>query len=701
MTPRRATGWRDLPRFVVTLVLLLALAALGPAGAQAPLTFVQMSDPHLPAMGSAAATARAFAEIRALDPAPAFVVITGDITDIGATSEFERLVSIAGTSGLPVYPLFGNHDVRSALASRADALALFNPLTLGTLPSLTRYFAFARGDFHFFVLDSSLPFEHLGAFDPEQVRWLAGELAALPDDAFPVLFTHFWPFSPDGDFPPGGQEIMALLDRFRGALIVCGHGHSIRLWKDGNVSLVMTPSVYGKTGGYRVLTLSPDRVVSRLRSWQEPALGPEQTVWEAGPPAAALRLLAPAEGAEARGPLTVVVQTTPAGLSDLTYRIDRGSWKPLPKGPELTTVPTAGLAPGKHELTVRLRAPGAGARFARAHFTIPAAAVALAWEVNVGAPVQRAPVIVGESVIVAAWNGVQALRVTDGTTLWRRPAEEEILGGAASDGERVIYGDGRRLVACNASTGEPLWMYSVAEPIKATPLIAGGRVWVGVGSMMLALDAETGEGIWSYPAKGMIQAAPALMDGTLYFAAWDNTVRALNAATGAVRWERPVGQPATYPPYSPGAGTPAVSGGQVVFCAPWSRLTEGAQAFTVAAGAPTWSFAATCGYSSPAVHGDRVYLTTRAGAVVALDAKGAQIWQRSIGQAIYDSSATVAGDLLLVAGLRGMVTGLDLRTGAVRWRHQVGDGYVLAGVAAHPGRAIVAQIDGAVSAITW
>jgi outer membrane protein assembly factor BamB len=96
-----------------------------------------------------------------------------------------------------------------------------------------------------------------------------------------------------------------------------------------------------------------------------------------------------------------------------------------------------------------------------------------------------------------------------------------------------------------------------------------------------------------------------------------------------------------------------------------------------------------------------MYLTTRGGRVAALDAQGTVVWESSAGQGIYDASATVAGDMVVTAGLRGLVAGLDRRTGAVRWRRQVGPGYVLAGVAAQPGRAVAAQTDGTVSMLSW
>ena len=78
-------------------------------------------------------------------------------------------------------------------------------------------------------------------------------------------------------------------------------------------------------------------------------------------------------------------------------------------------------------------------------------------------------------------------------------------------------------------------------------------------------------------------------------------------------------------------------------------------------------------FSSPAVVGDRVYLSTGDGRVLALDAaSGNLLWEHDVGAPI-NSSPAVAGDLVFFGLRDGRVLALNREAGEKRWEFKTGE----------------------------
>jgi 3',5'-cyclic-AMP phosphodiesterase len=79
----------------------------------------QLSDPHLRVgpddQGSATALAGAVAAVLELEPLPDAVVVTGDLAEHAAASEYARVRELLAALPMPVHVLPGNHDDPGAM----------------------------------------------------------------------------------------------------------------------------------------------------------------------------------------------------------------------------------------------------------------------------------------------------------------------------------------------------------------------------------------------------------------------------------------------------------------------------------------------------------------------------------------------------------------------------------------------------------
>ncbi|WP_347554245.1 phosphodiesterase [Robbsia sp. KACC 23696] len=97
--------------------------------AHAPFYFVQLTDLHIRAPGvlayrkvdTAVYLRQAVAHVLSLDPAPAAVVVTGDLVDKGSVEEYMHLQALLAPLPMPIYMLVGNHDGREGLRAVFDA----------------------------------------------------------------------------------------------------------------------------------------------------------------------------------------------------------------------------------------------------------------------------------------------------------------------------------------------------------------------------------------------------------------------------------------------------------------------------------------------------------------------------------------------------------------------------------------------------
>jgi outer membrane protein assembly factor BamB len=211
------------------------------------------------------------------------------------------------------------------------------------------------------------------------------------------------------------------------------------------------------------------------------------------------------------------------------------------------------------------------------------------------------------------------------------------------------------------------WITADGEAVAAPPALDDEAVYVPMKrGQLVAFDLDSGRVRWAVDAE--TPWAPAVGDGRV-FLAMSGGVRAVDASTGRVLWQRPLPAPAAAPPYwDTGWLIVSLAGGDLAaFRAADGELLWQAPLGSVAQTAPVPALAA-------------LYLGLADGRVVALDlATGRTLWTRPL-----DGTATgilALDDQIVVGTTARAVHSLDLTSGRSRWRWRVGGAAVGAAAA--------------------
>ncbi len=143
-------------------------------------------------------------------------------------------------------------------------------------------------------------------------------------------------------------------------------------------------------------------------------------------------------------------------------------------------------------------------------------------------------------------NGLYALSARDGRPVWRfetlAPVQSEPLYDHL---DNVVYfgsNDGA-LYKVRARDGALLWRFATNAEVARKPILVGETLYaVNANDTVIALEAASGKLVWSQhrtPAMGMEiagHAGLAVLDGRVHAAFSDGTVTAYDAVTGKERW---------------------------------------------------------------------------------------------------------------------------------------------------------------------
>jgi 3',5'-cyclic-AMP phosphodiesterase len=203
--------------------------------------FAQISDTHIgfkgQANGDPTATLQQVVErINALQPAPAFVLHTGDQTHGQKAGAFDTVAEILkGLKTERVFYLPGEHDV--FLDGGKEYLERYGKGTVGG----RGWQSFDYKGTHFVGLVNVLKYkgEGVGALGEDQIEWLSKDLAPVSSSTPVVVFAHvpLWAVYPQwGWTTEDAARALEHLKRFGSVTVLNGHIHQVMQKVEGTVA---------------------------------------------------------------------------------------------------------------------------------------------------------------------------------------------------------------------------------------------------------------------------------------------------------------------------------------------------------------------------------------------------------------------------------------------------------------------------------
>jgi 3',5'-cyclic-AMP phosphodiesterase len=202
--------------------------------------FAQVSDSHIgfakEANKDVTATLReAVNKLNSLPQSPAFVLHTGDITQLAKADEFDTANEVLKDIRTDrVFYVPGEHDV--ATDNGASYLQRYGKGAKGG-----GWHSFDHTGVHFVGLVNVLNLKAggLGSLGAEQIAWLKKDIAGLSSSTPIVVFAHvpLWTVYPEwGWGTDDSEQALGMLKRFGSVTVLNGHIHQIMQKVEGNMS---------------------------------------------------------------------------------------------------------------------------------------------------------------------------------------------------------------------------------------------------------------------------------------------------------------------------------------------------------------------------------------------------------------------------------------------------------------------------------
>ncbi len=297
------------------------------------------------------------------------------------------------------------------------------------------------------------------------------------------------------------------------------------------------------------------------------------------------------------------------------------------------------------------------------------------WEFEAGGKIIGKPTIEGGTIYIAGGSSVHALGL-DGKEIWTKDIEGQIAARISVEGDVIYVHSSSGLHALDGQ-GETMWMFAhedrgplvdgrtwgwgpeiLPDPwgwYRSTPLKRDEAVFFGSSDGVHAVSKTDGKELWQAPI-GPVTGDILSHEDTILVACWNNSVYAVDAKTGKVRWRFRAALPA-------------------------SRGVD-------------W-----VGYAgfhlTPVLDDGRLYAGTRGTYFYAIDpTDGSEVWSSKVGSSWIGSPAVVTEDAVYYGLSDGAaVLGYAKATGAQSFFFKTGS-LVFAQPELHDGKLIIGTLAG-------
>lgn len=246
---------------------------------------------------------------------------------------------------------------------------------------------------------------------------------------------------------------------------------------------------------------------------------------------------------------------------------------------------------------------------------------------------------------------------------WQAPMSARLGGAPAVTADRVVaLTSAGGVDVFDRTTGSACWNAYIGGQTFGSPRVHGETIYVASSHRAVyALDLATGQERWTAQVGGWVHGHLTVTDEQVLVSSGDGKLQALDRATGEARWRTSISGKESL-----GA---SVADGEV-----YAAGGKKVHALSLDKGRKSRSGTLTGIVSvrtTPMVAGDALVVGTLSkgftGAVIALDRNTlAERWRVPMEGQVTGALA-VSDGIVLAAGERGPMRGIDLASGAVRW----------------------------------
>jgi outer membrane protein assembly factor BamB/predicted phosphodiesterase len=490
------------------LLLLAFYFAGSAANAQwKPFRFAFISDTHIgsPNGGAEEDLRRTVADINQMTGID-FVVITGDITELGTDAEIQLAKQILDELKIPYYIIPGNHD---------SGWSESGGVTFGKVFGNDK-FLFEHNGITFMGCASG-PYVRMsdGHIPRDAVVWMDNELKKI-DPAKPLIFLNHYPIDNSLD---NWYEAVDRLKQHNTLAILCGHGHSNHALNFEGIPGVMGRSnlrAKAAIGGYNLVDIRTDSMIFSERR----------------------------PGSTTLKPWTGIKLETHQYQSSVKY--ERPSYKVNDSFPQ---VHAKWVFSSDANVISTPAVAGQLVIFGNSLGKIEAVSLVTGkkqWAYQTGNAVYSSPAVSGNRVILGSGDGnIYCLSADKGKLLWQFKTAAAVLGCPLIDRDKVyIGGSDHHFRALDLATGKESWSFDGLDgPVVSTPVLYKGKLVFGAWDKNLyALDAASGKMLWQWNNGSTVRnyspasCIPVIKDDVVYIVAPDRFLTAIDLNNGQALW---------------------------------------------------------------------------------------------------------------------------------------------------------------------
>lgn len=434
-----------------------------------------------------------------------FVVITGDITEMGTDLELKLAKSIFAGLKIPYHILPGNHDTGW---SESGGLSFIREFGYDK-------FVFDHKGYRFIGCASG-PYVRMsdGHIPRDAVVWLDSVLEKTSKDQ-PLVFLNHYPLDNGLD---NWYDITDRLKKFNTQFVLGGHYHTNK-----ELEFEGIPATLGRSnlrarqnvGGYNIVNVRPDSVLfsernpgsENIRTWRKIALGKRSyEVGNYARPSFEINKQYPNVKPAWIYHSSANVVSTPA------YAKGRVIF-----GNSLGEIEALSIKDGKKQ-----------------------------WSYQTGGGIYSSPAVDGNRVVIGSGDGyVYCLNIKNGKLLWKLKTGASVLGAVEID-KHIAYvgGSDHTFRAIDTRTGKSVWVFNgLAGAVVSKPLIYEGKIIFGSWDTNLyALNQQNGSLSWKWNNGSAVRnlspamCIPVASDGVIYIVAPDRILSAIDAESGKTLW---------------------------------------------------------------------------------------------------------------------------------------------------------------------